>query len=467
MRRFSTFFAVSLLALGGSAIHADSGVSVSQLRDSLPSQWRYTEGLVQTLPSYDRWWDTFNDPLLDSLINIAENNSYNVKAAMKRMEVASKEISLARSAYSPTFGASAGWTRTQNAGAIAGKGVKSSSTSYFDLGLSASWEIDVFGRVAAQVKSAEAGHNVSRADYEAVMVSLCSSLAKSYIELRTYQAQYEVAKEHIASQEKVVKITEARFNAGIGDMLEVTQARLVLSSTKATIPGLENMIQTTANSIAVLCGEYPANLAPRLLMQSPLPQLPPLPATGVPADLLRRRPDILEAEYNIAQLAAEVGIAKKDFLPTLSLDGSISTSSRNIDGLFGAHSLGYSVAPTLSWTIFDGTARNIRVAEARLQMEESIDNYNNTVLNAVSEVENALSSIESSIREAQQQATTTELSEKSLQLSVDLYKRGLKPFSNVVDAQMNYLTYQNSQITAQSDALTAMISLYQALGGGF
>lgn len=433
----------------------------------LPDNWRYTEGLTQTMPCGDKWWNTFNDSLLDSLIYLAENNNYNLKSALKRMELAAKETSLARSGYSPTFGASAGWTRSQDAGAIQGKGIKSNTSSYFDLGLSASWEIDVFGRVASQVKTAKAGEAVSRADYEAVMVSLCSSLAKSYITLRQYQAQYDVAKEHISSQEIVVKITEARFKAGIGDMLEVTQARLVLSSTEATLPGLENLIQTTANSIAVLCGEYPANLAPRLLITAPLPDMPTVPATGVPADLLRRRPDVLEAEYRIASLAAQIGVAKKDFLPTLSLDGEISTSSRSAGGLFGSHSLGYNIAPTLSWTIFDGNARNIRVAEAKIQMEESIDNYNSTVLNAVSEVENALSKINSSLEEVKQQGITTELSARSLKLSVDLYKRGLTPFSNVVDAQMNYLEYQNSQITARADALAAMITLYQALGGGY
>lgn len=459
--------AASLTGLTPALFGQSMSSSERLLSDSIPQTWRYTEGMVQTLPSYDRWWDTFNDPLLDSLINLAEENNFNLQAAIKRMEVAGKEISLAKSAYYPGISANAGWARAQNAGAIAGKDIKSSTTNYFDLGLSASWEIDIFGRVAAQTKAAKAGYSASKADYEAVMVSLCSTLAKDYINLRTYQAQYEVAMAHLESQKKVEKITEARFEAGIGDMLEVTQARIVVSSTMATIPGLETLISNTANSIAVLCGVFPEELASTLLKTAPLPDLPTLPPTGVPADLLRRRPDILQAEAEVAQYAAQAGIAKKDFLPTLSIDGEISTSSRNISGLFGKHSLGYSIEPTLSWTLFDGMARNIKVAEAKLQMQESVDSYNMTVLNAVSEVENSISQINSSLKKAQFEKETSELSEKSLQLSVDLYKRGLTAFSNVVDAQMNYLTYQNSQITSQADALTAMVSLYQALGGGF
>lgn len=424
-------------------------------------------GIPQVLPAEDGWWKTFGDTMLDSLISLAENNNFDIRAALIRMESASKEIALAKSAYYPTLDASAGWTRTQNAGAIGGKGITSSTSSYFDLGLSANWEIDVFGRVAAQCRSAKAGLEVSKADRDAVMLSLCSSVAKNYISLRTYQAQYEVAMDHIASQEKVLKITEARFEAGIGDMLEVTQAKIVLSSTRATIPGLEALIRTTANSIAVMCGEYPAQLTPRLMQATPLPALPPIPSEGIGAELMRRRPDIREAEYTVARLAAEAGVAKKDFLPTLSISGNISTGARDFTGLFGNHSLGYSVAPTLTWTVFDGMARNIRLAEAKLQMQEGIEQYNSTVLGAVSEVENAMTKIDSSMREAQMEKETMELSQKSLQLSMDLYKRGLTPFSNVVDAQMNYLTYQNSYITAQSDALTAIITLYQALGGGF
>lgn len=444
---------------------AEQGVKL--LRDSLPQSWTYSEGRPQTLPSYDKWWQAFADPLLDQLMDKAESNNFNVLSALKRIEVAQKEVELARSAYFPQINASAGWGRTQNAGAVSGKNVPSSVGSSFSVGVTANWEIDLFGRVAAEAKAAKAGWNASRADYEGVMVALCASLAKAYINLRTYQAQYEVAMTHIASQEKVLKITEARFEAGIGDMLEVTQARIVLSSTKATIPGLESLIRSTINSIAVLCGEFPSELADELAKTAPMPAMPPLPPDGVPADLLRRRPDVLQAEFDVAQLAAQAGVAKKDFLPTLSISGSISTEARRIDGLFGSHSLAYSVAPTLTWTVFDGLARNIRVAEAKLNMQAGVDNYNMTVLNAASEVENAMSRISSSIAEAALEKEVMELSSKSLDLSMDLYKRGLSNFTNVVDAQLNYLTYQNSYITANADAMVAMVELYEALGGGY
>ena len=153
-----------------------------------------------------------------------------------------------------------------------------------------------------------------------------------------------------------------------------------------------------------------------------------------------------------------IGVAKKDFLPTLAISGSISTQARDITDLFGSHSLAYEVAPTLSWTLFDGMARNIRVAEARLQMEEAVESYNMTVMNAIEEVDNAIISFNASVREAELNEQAAEQSRKSLELSVDLYKRGLTDFYNVTNAQMSYLENQSSAVAARGNALAAVVA---------
>lgn len=426
----------------------------------LPERWLYVPDHLQTAPSEDRWWKEFGDSTLNMLISKAETNNYNVAAAMKRIELARKEMDITRAGYYPTLGASAGWSDTKQSGS----GVK---VSQFSLGANMSWEIDVFGKIKRQLKADKAAVDVSRADYDAVMVSLCANVAKTYLQLRTYQMQYQVAINHIKSQEKVLKIAQARQEAGIGDMLEVTQAKIVLYSTQSTIPGLESSIRATANSLAVLTGVYPAEIVPRLLVPGVLPKDMGMPSVGVPADLLRRRPDIVEAEAQLAQYAAMIGVAKNDFLPTLSLDGSIGTSAKRFGDLFGSNSLDYSIAPTLSWTIFDGLARNYRKAEAKIQFEESLDNYNMTVLNAIEEVENAVSRYNSSLQEIECLNQLIEQSEKSLELSLDLYKQGLTAFSNVVDAQQSFLENQNSLVAARGDALSQLVNLYQALGGGY
>lgn len=273
---------------------------------------------------------------------------------MKRIQLADKEMDITRAGYYPNLGVSAGWTAAQQSGAT-GKTISPAiKSSNFSAGVNMTWEIDVFGRIRRQLKADRSAVEVSRADYDAVMVSLCANVAKTYLQLRTYQMQQQVAIDHIKSQEKVLKIAEARQEAGIGDMLEVTQAKIVLYSTRSSLPGLESSIRTTANALAVLTGEYPSEIVPELLVPGVLPKDMGMPDVGVPADLLRRRPDIVEAEAQLAQYAAMIGVAKNDFLPVLSLNGEISTSARNISNMFGKHSLGYSVAPTLSWTIFDG-----------------------------------------------------------------------------------------------------------------
>lgn len=437
------------------------------LSSPIPERWLYVPDHQQTAPSEDRWWKEFGDTTLNSLISVAEKNNYNVGAAMKRIQLANKEMDITRAGYYPTLGASAGWTASQQSGA-AGKTVTPSvSSSAFSAGLNMSWEIDVFGRIKRQLDANKASLNVSRADYDAVLVSLCANVAKTYLQLRTYQMQYQVSVEHIASQEKVLKIAEARQEAGIGDMLEVAQAKIVLYSTQSTLPGLESSIRATANVLAVLTGVYPAKLVPELLVPGVLPKDMGMPDVGVPIDLLRRRPDVVEAEAQLAQYAAMIGVAKSDFLPVLSINGSIGTSAHRFDNMFGRHSLDYSVAPTLSWTIFDGLARNAKVAEAKIQLEEAADNYNLTVLNAIEEVENAISRYNACLQEIDWLKSLIVQSEKSLELSLDLYKQGLTAFSNVVDAQQSYLENQNSLVAARGDALTQLVNLYQALGGGY
>lgn len=437
------------------------------LRDSVPHTWQMTQQCYQTLPTDDAWWKSFNDPVLDSLISRAVANNYNVAAALKRIEMASNAVKESRAAYFPTLDASAGWTRDQQSGAVVRHAVPSTKTSYFSLGATMNWEIDVFGRVAANVKAQKAGYNVARADYDAVMVSLCANVATAYIQLRTCHEELAVAEAHIRSQEKVVKIAEARYEADLGNMLDVTQAKIVLFNTQSSLPQLKAQVRTYMNTLAILLGEYPDTLVKSLLEYSPMPDYSHVVAAGVPSDLLRRRPDIVAAEMQLAQYAANVGVAKKDFLPTLSLTGSIGTSAHGVDALFGDHSLSYSVAPQLSWTIFDGMARNYRTAEAKLQFEAAIDDYNVTVMNAVKEVDNAMIEYNYTLEAIDLQKKVVEESKKSLDMSVDLYKSGLTAFSNVVDGQMNWIESQNTLVELEGEALTNLVSIYQALGGGW
>lgn len=462
---FLNHIAFILIFLG--AVITAKAEEKDYLYQDIPEMWQLERSNFQTIPTEDAWWNTFNDPVLTELIKRAVANNYNVASAIKRMEMASKEIGMARSSYFPTIGLSGGWTKEQESGSIYSYAAERMKSSYFSLGASMNWEIDVFGRVYSNVKEKKAAYNVARADYDAVMVSLCASVASAYMQLRTYEAEIMVAKQHIESQEYVCKITEARYNAALGNMLDVTQARMVLYETESTLPTLESNVRVTKNSLAILVGEYPGEIDDLLDSESGLPAYQQTVAIGFPAELLRRRPDIVEAEMTLAEYAAAVGVAKKDFLPTLSFTGEIGTSAHNGKDLFGKKSFTYSVAPQLSWTLFEGLSRNYALSEAKLQLEAAIDSYNLTVMTAVEEVDNALVSYASLLNAIELQTKVVTESKKSLDLSFELYRSGLTMFTNVMDSQISYLSAQNTLTELKGEALAALVNIYKSLGGGW
>ncbi|MCM1138512.1 MAG: efflux transporter outer membrane subunit [Muribaculum sp.] len=435
------------------------------LEQPMPERWTYTPEVSDIMPNEDAWWKSFNDPLLDSLITVGVENNYNIRMAMSRIEMARQVVGQVRAGYFPSISINAGYTKSRISGATSGKDAPASNSSYFSLGADVSWEIDLFGRITAQVKEKKASVEVSKADYMASMVSITADIASYYMELRTLQAELTVAEEHLKSQQQVLNIAEARHEAGLVSKLDVAQAKTVFYSTEAALPALKANIRTTINAIAILLGTYPDKLYGTLGVVRPQPRHKVLISTGIPIELLRRRPDIIVAEKELAVYAAQLGIAKKDFLPALSLNGSIGVSSHRMDDMFKKNSFEYTIAPTLSWTLFDGLSRRYAVAEARTQMEIGIEDYNLTVITAVQEVDNAISSYNSAVETIEIDRKVFEQSQEEFNLSLEQYKEGLSAFTNVVDAQISWLNYANSLVEAKGNALASLIQLYQALGG--
>lgn len=435
---------------------ASAGDMADYLRRPIPGTWSYTEGLEQTLPTDDNWWQRFDDPLLDSLIVEGEEANFNLSEAGHRREIARLAMLQADSGYFPAFSASASYGRVRQ------QGVDANS---FSLGADMSWEIDVFGKVSAGVKAKREAYRASRADYTSAMISVAAQIATYYIDYRVTQQHIAIAREHLESQSRVLEIAQARFEAGLASKLDVAQAKTVYYTTQTTLPQLEASLTQTVNALSTLLGVYPDTLEPRLTAPKPLPNYELLVPAGVPTDLLRRRPDIAAAEATLAQYAAEVGIAKKDFLPTLSLAGSIGVTSPKAKDLFKHQSFRYSIAPTLSWTIFDGFNRKYAVAQAKEQMMAGIDAYNLTVMTAVSEVNNALASYRSALLTYDYSKLSFEQSGEAFKLSVDQYKEGLSDFNNVMNAQIDWLNSANTMATAKGNALVSLIDLYKALGG--
>lgn len=464
--------ALTLGAASGDVFMAEgrelpSNFNGSQTVNMVFTQDSLNEDIGETDDS--QWWRRFGDSVLDSLITLATERNYNLSTAMRQVAIARQGVTSAKAGYYPQLDISAGWNRTRESGAIAGHNGAANVASYWNGGATMSWEVDLFGKVTAAVKQSKTQVRLSRAECAAAEVSLQAEVATAYVNLRMYQAEMTVAETHSENQLKIVKITEARHKAGLASMLDVAQAKTVYYSTVASIPLLETSIRRTINSLAVLLAENPNDLYAKLDMTGRRQHLDhtQIVVKAISLDLIHRRPDVVAARENVALAADAVGIAKKDYLPTFTVNGAIGTSAHNASDLFARNSITYTIAPTLSWTVFDGLARKSATAEAKLKLESEIDSYNQTVLNAVTEADNALVSYRNDLEYMQSLREVVDNSSQTLELSVDLYKKGLTAFNNVVDALLNVLEYQNSLIVAKGDALVSLINLYKAVGGGW
>ena len=444
-----------------SAQHADH-----YLDTPLPQAWEEGgEVFRQTLPVDDQWWKSFGDTTLDSLISIAVDRNYSVLTAIDRMNMAKAGLRMERSGFFPTVGINAGWTRQQTSGNTSE--LPQSTQHYYDVSANMSWELDIFGSIRQRVKAQKETFAASKEEYTAVMVSLSAQVASSYIQLRELQQELKVVERNCASQAAVLKITEVRYNTGLVSKLDVAQAKSVYFNTKASIPQLESGINQYITSLAVLLGTYPREICPVLERVGELPDYMEPISIGIPADLLMRRPDIRSAEHQINAQAASLGASKSDWLPQVFIKGSVGYASKDFKDLTKHKSFTYEIAPALSWTIFSGGKLVNATKSARAQLDEAIDQFNQTVLTAVQETDNAMTAYRSSIKQIVALREVRNQGQETLTLSLDLYKQGLTPFQNVLDAQRSLLSYENQLVQARGNSLLQLIALYQALGGGW
>ena len=457
-------WSISLLLFLSSVASAQTGNRY--LDTPLPQTWE--EGgkvFQQILPVDDQWWKSFGDQTLDSLITIAVDRNYSVLTAIDRMNAAKANLRMERSSFFPSLGINAGWTRQQTSGNTSE--IPQTTQHYYDASINMNWELDIFGSIRQRVKAQKETFAASKEEYTAVMVSLSAQVASAYINLRELQQELRVVEKNCTSQATVLKITEVRYNTGLVSKLDVAQAKSVYYSTKASIPQLESGINQYITSLAVLLGTYPQEVRPVLDRVGELPDYMEPIGVGLPADLLMRRPDIRSAERQVNAQAALLGASKSDWLPQVFLKGSVGFASKDLKD-FGNHkSFTYEIAPALSWTIFNGGKLINATKLARAQLDESINQFNQTVLTAVQETDNAMNAYRNSIKQIVALREVRNQGQETLTLSLDLYKQGLTPFQNVLDAQRSLLTYENQLVQARGNSLLQLIALYQALGGGW
>ncbi len=410
-----------------------------------------------------KWWAALNDPLLTSLEERALKANLDVRKAEAKVRQARALRNSARTERQPTVTGS-GSASGSRAGSQDGPAQVS---QMYSIGLDASWEPDFYGRIRQTIEAYNADLGAAEESLRDVLVSLTAELALSYVDARSYQSQIAITKANLSKQEETYRLTQARYETGLATELEVQQSRLTVESTRASLPSLETGYQKAVNRVAILLGDRPGAVDAELATVKPVPSIPSEVAVGVPADLVRRRPDIRNAERQVAAQYARVGVATADLYPSFSLSGSIGLDALGITDLFTPGALLMSAKGSLQHTIFNRSRirENIKAQDALL--DQQVTTYESTVLTALEDVENALVAFGQEQVRRKSLAEAATAAERAVTLSTELYSAGLKDFLDVLDAQRSLLTLQNQ--LAQSDAtITAdLIRLYKALGGGW
>jgi NodT family efflux transporter outer membrane factor (OMF) lipoprotein len=437
----------------------------------LPQRWSQEkeEQITATPAELKGWWTVLNDPVLESLIEQAAQTNLDLKEALFRIEESRALRDFSTGRYYPGVDLSALYMRSRGSesGSVSIFGLGADQISFHSAGFDSSWEIDLFGGIKRSAESSQASLEASIDNYHDVMITLYAEVARNYVELRTLQTRIRFALQNIHSQQETLKLTEDRFEAGIAPELDVAQAKLNLANTESEVPSLRLAETQAINRIAVLLGEFPQTFGADLKADKPIPIPSEEIQVGLPADLLRRRPDIRQAERQLAAQTAIIGVATADLYPSFSLTGTFHLEAMELSDMGDLSSRAYSFGPSLRWNIFDGNRirNSIKIEEARTQQARV--RYEREVLSAVEEVENAITAYmqESQRRNALERSTAA--SEKSVELVQSLYKTGLTDFQNVLDMQRTLFIQQDKLAMSQGQVGLHLIRIYKALGGGW
>lgn len=462
MKKITAIFIIATTIV---AVHAQNGENY--LNGRLPDNWSQEEQFQQTIPMEDTWWHSFDDSRLDSLITVAGRSNYSVLSAIENIRIAKASWRIAQSAMYPSIDLGGGWQRSKTSGNISSTGYKESWGGYFDAAVSMSWQADLFGNIYKRSQAQKQLFMASEEEYRAVMVTLCANVAKTYFSLLQSLGEMNVLQKNVDSQKEIMNLVEVRYNTGLASKLDVAQARSVYYSTLASIPAMNATIQQYRNAMAILLGEYPENFRNWPGGNITLPKHTGAVAIGVPANLLRRRPDVRAAERNVEAYASLLGAAKREWLPEFYLNASIGFAATDARKIPRSGSMTWEIAPSMQWNLFDGGSNTNSTRQAKARLEQSIIEFNSTVLTAMQEVENAISAYRYSIEQIEALRETVIQGEETLRLSLNLYKQGLTPFQNVLDAQRSLLNYQDNLVKAQGYSLITLVELYESLGGGW
>lgn len=424
------------------------------------------------------WWTLFNDPVLNNLVQTAREQNLDLHVAVLRIIESRARLGIVKGLQYPQQQG----IRTEASVNQLSKNAPNGATAdrylnNYDAGFDAAWELDFWGRFRRGVEAETAGLYVAMADYDNMLISLTAEVARTYVEIRTIEKRLEYARENIRLQNESSDIASERFKHGVVSKLDVTQSTALLKETESVVPHLEALLRQAKNSMAVLLGVLPSEINTFISEPSPIPTAPAEVSVGIPAELLRRRPDIRRAEFQAAAQSARIGVAKAELFPNFSLVGSIGLQSSSRGGpesnnahfsdLFKSDSITYFFGPTVQWPIlnYGRIKNNIRMQDARFQ--ELLVNYRNTVLKAAQEVEDSM------VGFLRSQETTGFLQKsvnnyrESVDISLLQYREGNADYQRVVDTQRFLTRVQDEQASSKGTVAQNLIAIYKALGGGW
>ena len=474
------------------------------------------------------WWTQLRDPLLTSLVWRAVESNLDLQIAEARVREARARRGVVAADAFPQIDATGGYSRSrsaansvrtiqpsagdnlrtavingvarvlsaaaqgaaggianglgQNAGqAVGGLGSSGTATlggssgavtvaperNLFQAGFDMAWELDVFGGTRRAVEAADADLAARQEEYRGVLVTLTGDVARSYIDLRSFQQRVDIAAENIRAQEDNLRLTQARFDAGLTSELDVAQARAQLAATQSQIPALQIGLYVAIYQLGVLLGQSPAALLDELVRTEPLPPAPPDVPVGLPAELVRRRPDVRRAERELAAATARVGEATADLYPKFSLTGSFGWQSTNTGTLAQNDSRAWSIAPGVRWPIFDAGRIRSSIAVRDAQAEAALAAYKRAVLTALQEVENAMVSYSREADRRKSLAESVAANRRAVELASQLYSNGLTDFLSVLESQRALYLSQDELAQSDRNVVADLIALFKALGGGW
>jgi NodT family efflux transporter outer membrane factor (OMF) lipoprotein len=459
MATIGALMGTGCMAVGPDYIRPDS---------QFPDQWHtgLTNGLASTTSDPQTlayWWRILDDPVLSGFMARAVNGNLTLQEAMARIHEARARRSGSRSALFPAVDGSA----AAAAGDRRSSEGPSNQSELYSAGFDAGWELDLFGGVRRSVEAADADLAASHEFLRDILVSLLAEVAVAYVDARTFQTRLDVAQANLQTQEETYLIVRARFESGLSSELPAQQALYNLSGTRAGIPDLESGLEQAKNRLAVLLGLTPGQVHTELAPHRPIPVTPATVAVGIPADVVRQRPDVRRAERLLAGQTARIGVAAAQLYPSIRLSGSIGLEALSVGDLVHAPTRIWKIGPAISWPVFDAGAIRANIAVQTAAQEQALLQYEQVVLSALEEVENSLTTYANEIFRQQFLTTALQAAQQAAMLARDQYKAGVVSFSEVLEAQRATLSFQDQLAQSDGSVTTNLIRLYKSLGGGW